>query len=212
MAWKFIWDILRDFQTLWLWTNDLLKSLKKLLFYTFVPAIMLLWSHLYPFLAFPWHLLSITLHTKKVTIFDGTPLRLEMENEVMSKRSTPNIYNLWLFYNFSKLCKKGGVRYSMHYESLFWMYHFEWCAGWCRLHSDAVDMQHPWLSWGERWSAAIFDFHKFTLLTGWTLLKDRLVAPPIPLTAHFSTNWQNILLFYLFHMYVCILWKMLKTR
>ena len=76
LAWKFIWDILRDFQTLWLWTNDLLKSLKKLLFYTFVPAIMLLWSHLYPFLAFPWHLLSITLHTKKVTNFDGTPLRL----------------------------------------------------------------------------------------------------------------------------------------
>ena len=115
LAWKFIWDILRDFQTLWLWTNHLLNSLKKITFLYICTSNNVTLK----FLAFPWHLLSITLHTKKVTNFDGTPLRLEIENEVMSKRSTPNIYNLWLFYNFSKLCKKGGVRYSMHYESLF---------------------------------------------------------------------------------------------
>ena len=68
---------------------------------------MLFRRHLYSFWVSTWHLLSITLWlTKK-----GDKLWLEIENEVMSERSTPNIYNLWLFYNFSKSCKKG-VKYG----------------------------------------------------------------------------------------------------
>ena len=129
-------------------------------FYTFVSAIM----SLVPVLAFSWHLLSIT-STKKVTNSDGTPLRLEMENEVMSKRSTPNIYNLWLFYNFLKLCKKKRVvRYSIYYESLLkayrgislWIMHWMMqIALWCGRYAASVVEPRWKMERGDIWFSQV---------------------------------------------------------
>ena len=118
---------------------------------------------MYPFVAFPWHLLSIT-STKKVTNSDGTPLRLEMENEVMSKRSTPNIYNLWLFYNFLKLCKKRRVRYSINYESLLkayrgislWIMHWMMqIALWCGRYAASVVEPRWKMERGDIWFSQV---------------------------------------------------------
>ena len=105
----------------------------------------------------------------------GDKLWLEIENEVMSERSTPNIYNLWLFYNFSKSCKKRGelwkwVKWTL--EMLEFLYFGLVPNSPLQTARDAVG----------RWKMERGDvyFHKFTLMTDErTIWKDRLVAPSL---------------------------------